>query len=111
MICKPGTVVRVPFPFIDSPHAKHRPALVVSQERFQKAHRAVVLAMITSARHSAWPSDVAISDQASAGLSAPSIVRFKVFTLDERLVGDPLGRLGRKDWAAVQTALRSVLGV
>ena len=41
-----------------------------------------------------WPLDVPIGDLASAGLPAPSIVRFKLFTLDQRLVRRTLRRLG-----------------
>ena len=59
-----------------------------------------VLAMITSAAHSRWPLDVPLTDLAAAGLPAPSVVRMKLFTLDDRLVerrrGRQLGRGGRE---------------
>ena len=51
------------------------------------------MAMITSASHTPWPLDVPIVDLASAGLPAPSIIRFKLFTLDHRLVRGKLGQL------------------
>lgn len=111
MTSKPGSVVRIPFPFVDSRQSKHRPALVLSHESFQTAHHALILAMITSAHHGAWATDIPIADGKTAGLTAPSIVRFKIFTLDERLIAGALGRLGRKDWMAVQTGLRAVLSV
>ena len=42
MICKPYDVVEVPFPFIDSPKAKSRKALVISRETFNKNNNATV---------------------------------------------------------------------
>jgi mRNA interferase MazF len=69
-----------------------------------------VLAMITSAAHSRWPLDVPLTDIVAAGLPAPSIVRMKLFTLDDRLVERRAGSLGVEDAAAVQAALAQVLG-
>ena len=104
-------VVVVPFPFVDSPDSKRRPALVLSSgpalgDRI--GHSA--MAMITSARHSPWPLDVPINDLDSAGLSAPSVVRMKVFTLGHRLVLRKAGRLTGADREEVALALRSLFG-
>lgn len=78
-------LVRVPFPFTDQLAQKRRPALVLSEPSFQRASGHLLLAMVTSARQSAWPLDWSITDLALAGLSQPCLVRFKLFTLDERL--------------------------
>jgi len=104
-------VVRVPFPFTDRQAEKNRPALVLSHgEWFNRPAGHSVLAMITSAGHAPWPLDVPITDPNAAGLPVPSILRFKLFTLDHRLVRGTLGRLGAKDQAKVQKALRRLLG-
>ena len=108
MAYKPGTVVRVPFPFVDSGATKHRPAMVLSAEEYNSTHGHSVMAMITSAKHSRWPSDVPISDLGSTGLSSPSIVRFKLFTLDNRLVASAVGKVDGEDWNAVLKALGSI---
>jgi len=105
---KPSTVVRVPFPFVDSGATKHRPALVVSAEKYNLVHGHSVMAMITSAKHSKWPSDILISDLGSTGLSSPSIVRFKLFTIDNRLVANAVGKLAGADWIAVLTVLGDI---
>ena len=97
-------VVVVPFPFTDRAAAKRRPALVVSKSAFNAGHGVVVLAMITSAANSGWPSDIPILDKVSAGLSADSIVRFKLFTLDRELVLRRIGSLIGADRDAVRTA-------
>ena len=46
-----------------------------------------------------------------AGLPAPSKVRFKLFTLDHRLVRDALGRLSAADQQVERSALAQLLGV
>ena len=103
-------VVRVPFPFTDHQSEKNRPALVISDgAAFNRPAGHSVMAMITSAGHAPWPLDVPIGDLMTAGLPAPSIVRFKLFTLDHRLVRGTLGRLGAKDRAKMQKAMRRLL--
>jgi mRNA interferase MazF len=67
------------------------------------------MAMITSAVHSPWPLDAQIADLKTAGLPAPSLVRFKLFTLDHQLVRGNLGQLAPGDQTRVRTALRSPL--
>ena len=103
-------VVRVPFPFTDRQAEKIRPALVMSDGKaFNRPAGHSVLAMITSASHAPWPLDVPIADLKAAGLPAPSIVRFKLFTLDHRFVRGTLGRLAEKDRAKMQKAMRLLL--
>jgi mRNA interferase MazF len=103
-------VVRVPFPFTDRSADKHRPALVLSDgSAFDEPAGHSVMAMITSAVHARWPLDVEISDLAAAGLPVASIVRFKLFTLDHRLVRGKLGHLADKDRARVAKAVRTLL--
>lgn len=104
-------LVRVPFPFTDRDAAKNRPALVLSDAAaFNVPAGHAVMAMITSAANPPWPLDCVIDDRAAAGLPAPSVVRFKLFTLDLRLVRGELGRLAAPDIAAVQAALDRLLG-
>lgn len=68
------------------------------------------MAMITSSANARWPLDCALQDHAAAGLPAPSTVRFKLFTLDHRLVRGELGRLAQQDQQIVQGALAQLLG-
>ena len=103
-------VVVVPFPFTDRTASRRRPALVVSRpEALGTTVGQSVLAMITSATHSRWPLDVPLTDLAAAGLPAPSIVRMRLFTLDDRLVERQAGQLSVDDAAAVQAALARLL--
>jgi mRNA interferase MazF len=103
-------VVRVPFPFTDRLAEKNRPAVVISDgAAFNRPAGHSVMAMITSAAHAPWPLDVPIGDLASAGLPAPSIVRFKLFTLDHRLVRGTLGRLGAEDRERLRRSMRELM--
>lgn len=102
-------VVAVPFPFTDQAQSKRRPALILSSPTtFNQETGHSVMAMITSAKNPPWPLDVKISDLASAGLPARSVVRMKLFTLDNRFVLVKRGTLAPKDRQAVRTALRQV---
>lgn len=105
------TVVRVPFPFTDREAVKNRPALILSSAPlFNNLAGHSVMAMITSASNAPWPLDCALEDLAAAGLPSPSKVRFKLFTLDHRLVRGELGRLSPTDEKNVRQALAQLLG-
>ena len=105
------TVVRLPFPFTDRNTTKNRPALVLSNaSAFNTPAGHSVMAMITSESNAPWPLDCPLTDLAAAGLPVPSKVRFKLFTIDHRLVRGELGRLAVSDMASVQSALDQLFG-
>ena len=105
-------VVVVPFPFTDRTSTKRRPALVLSDAgNFNNKVGQSVLAMITSAAHSNWPLDVEITDLDAAGLPSASVVRMKLFTLDNQLVLRKAGALADIDQRCVSRAIRQLLGV
>ena len=97
-------VVVVPFPFSDRGTVKRRPALIISSADFNRNHRQLILAMITSTGTD-WPSDVMIADWQGAGLNVPCRIRFKLFTLDDALIIRRLGRLTKNDAHSVRNAL------
>ena len=103
-------VVVVPFPFTDRDRHKRRPAVVLSsREEFGISGGHSVLAMVTSASHARWPLDVMVADRETAGLPAPSLVRMKLFTLDDRLIQRQLGTLNAGDREATGKALAKLL--
>jgi mRNA interferase MazF len=104
-------VIVVPFPFTDRSAVRRRPAVVVSRpEELGSLVGQSVLAMITSAAHRGWPLDVPIADLGTAGIPAPSVVRMKLFTLDDRFVQRQVGALAAADAAATATALGRLFG-
>jgi mRNA interferase MazF len=105
-------VVVVPFPFTDNAARKRRPALVVSRpEALGNVVGQSVLAMITSAGHRRWPLDVPLVGFEAAGLPASSLVRMKLFTLDDRLIDRRAGTLEPADSARVAAALGRLVGL
>jgi mRNA interferase MazF len=64
--------------------------------------------MITRAARTKWPSDHAIKELHPTGLRAPSVVRFKVFTLDNRILQRRIGQLGADDGHGCAALLRTL---
>lgn len=106
MICDFGDVAVVPFPFVDMDVAKSRPALVLSNEAFNGPNGNTIVAMVTTAERSDWPSDIVLTDNQSAGLFHPSRVRMKLFTIPNELVARRIGSLAAADRKAVRAAIR-----
>jgi mRNA interferase MazF len=111
MICEPGAVVVVPFPFSDLPVAKPRPALVLSPATMNAETGQTLMAMITSAARSTWPHDVEIADLDAAGLPRPCRVRWKLFSIDNRLIARQTGALGAADRKAAAKAGEAVIAL
>jgi mRNA interferase MazF len=107
---KPFDVVVVPFPFTDSGKTKRRPALVLSSKGlFGKESGHTVMAMITSAKNSSWPLDIQIKNLESAGLTSPSVIRMKLFTLDNRFIIRKAGHLAENDTREFRDAFKKLL--
>lgn len=105
-------VVVVPYPFTDKKSTKRRPALICSNAgNFNDLVEHSVMAMITSAKNSAWPLDVLIADLKKVGLHSPSVIRMKLFTLDHRHVIKKIGSLSPKDQKAFVKALQKLMPV
>ena len=105
-------IVKVPFPFTDKETDKVRPALILSSAKHLNAKiGASIMAMITSLKpaRELWPADIVIQNLSSTGLPVPSIIRFKLFTLDHRLILGRLGNLSKNEQGRVQEKLRQIL--
>jgi mRNA interferase MazF len=106
VIYEPFSVVVVPFPFTDQDHAKRRPALVLSSLEHQEQTHHITLLMITKAKRGAWISDCPINNLLATGLTTPSIIRQKLFTIDIRLIIKSIGELSLPDKKEVVTRLK-----
>ena len=102
-------VVVVPFPFVDMPVQKTRPALVLSTKSANHENGQTLLSMITTAMRSHWPSDCDIEGLSDAGLRTPSLVRFKLFTLPNSLINRKIGHLAIADQMQNTQALKTLL--
>ncbi|MGH6816431.1 MAG: type II toxin-antitoxin system PemK/MazF family toxin [Hyphomicrobiaceae bacterium] len=108
-ICDRFDVVVVLFPFTDVVVQRGRPALVLSNQAFNNAHGHSILAMITTAAQSSWPTDRAIGTLSVAGLKTASVVRFKVFTLSNALISRQIGTLAPADRQGLDAVLSRIL--
>jgi mRNA interferase MazF len=107
----PFDVVVLPFPFADRNETVLRPAVILTgHSRFGQHSGVALVAMITSAKRSAWPLDMPITNLASAGLRVPCVVRAKLNSVDYRLIERKSGTLAPSDRAALGAALRELLG-
>jgi mRNA interferase MazF len=85
-----------------------RPVLVVAVPNTEADFVLLWGLMITSGRHTAWPSDVPIVDLTDTGLSHASLVRpAKIATLDARLA-HRIGTLPPQDRTKVQASLNQL---
>jgi len=108
-IYNPFDLVVVPFSFTDRQSAKRRPALVISRADFLRDTGHVVLTMVTTAKQSAWDTDVPLKHWKKAGLPHASRVRAKLFTLDAQFILRRLNALTRHDRKAVRERMGSLL--
>lgn len=97
MICNHWDVVAIPFPFVEKPAVKRRPALVISTGEFNSQNNHSILSMITTAKLESWPSDHMLQRPSEAGLFAECYVRWKVFTMPNSIIVKKLGELGGED--------------
>lgn len=65
--------------------------------------------MITTAKATAWPSDIILSDLAEAGLDTPCIFRFRLVTIPNDLFVRALGRLSSVDRFRTEGQLAKML--
>jgi mRNA interferase MazF len=105
----PFDVVLLSFPFSEKKGAKRRPGLVVSAEGFNRAHSHAVIAMITTASHTRWPTDHPIAHHREAGLEAPCVVRAKLVTIADEMVIGRVGRLTDDDADSTRRWVRDLM--
>ncbi len=102
-------VVVLPFPFDEIPVRKRRPAAVISGRSFNEANGNTIVAMITTAKETKWPSDATIVDLERAGLLVPCVVRMRLQTMPNNLIVRFLGSLGGRDRLQLDRHLADIL--
>ena len=98
-------LVKVPFPYTNRPIQQRRPALVVAVTAAPGAPNLLWVLMVTSVANRGWPDDVVVSNLATAGLPAASVVRpAKIATIEAR-DAERLGHLPPEDRPQVARAV------
>ena len=108
-----GDIHLCEFLYADLTGSKRRPVCVVSALTYN-AGQDVMVAMISSGTRVTAPSlgDVPVQDWQQAGLLRPSVVRAgRLQVIEQRLLSSHRGRLSPGDLAAVDQALKDVLGL
>lgn len=109
---RPGDVVRVPFPYVETPVHEVRPALVVSSSALGPNRDLFWAVMITSAANRGWPGDVSVEqDHREFGLPAPSVIRTEKIAVLEAGLASLLGRVSDGILAEVQARVTDYLGL
>ena len=111
MICNQWQVVIVSFPFMEKPAIKRRPALVISNKKFNLVNEHSAMAMITSASLDRWPSDYLILNPLAAGLVANCYVRWKIFTIPNEMIVRIAGDFEDQDQKAITIQTQSIFGL
>lgn len=103
-------IIVVPFPFTDQEKSKNRPALILSSELFNATNGKSIMAMITSnTGKELWPNDVPIKDLKPTGLIEESLVRFKLFTIDHKLIKARIGFIHGDDVDVIKVKLKEIM--
>jgi mRNA interferase MazF len=110
IICDPGDIFLVRFPFSESSNTKKRPALILSIGESNKSFGLVTVAMISSQVQSTkLLGDLLLVDWVSENLLHPSILRLsKVATLDRKLLISKLGTISKKDYVSAKKEFNKV---
>ena len=109
---RPGDVVRVPFPYVETAVHEVRPALVVSAASLGPHQDLFWAVMITSAANRGWPGDVSLEhDHQEYGLTAPSVIRTEKIAVLEAGVASLLGRVNDGILAIVHAKVAAYLGL
>jgi mRNA interferase MazF len=101
----------VPFPFIEQPRLRLRPALVIAIPPAPEADPLLWTMMITSAENAAWPGDISLAQRfAECGLPSPSLIRTAKIATTDASRAQALGRLPPDLWSEVIERLGAHLG-
>ncbi len=105
-----GDVILVDIAFSGAVGYKRRPAVVISNDRFNTAGIKLVVAAITGNVSPPFrPGDTLLSDWKEAGLLKPSAVRGVLATVDKSDIARKLGTLSANDYSRVGQGIADIL--
>lgn len=107
---KQGDVVLVPFPFTDLSSKKTRPALVLSNSKYNGTD--LILCGITSQSSGIQEIPLATHDMEAGGLPLISYVKYgKIVTVSTELIIGKLGTISKNKRSQILTAIQRILEV
>ncbi len=106
-----GDVVLVPFPFTDQSGVKKRPAVIVSNSRYNARRRDVIIMAITSqVRAPLGFGESLVCDWRAAGLIKASVLKPVFTTIEQGLVSRTMGKLTAADLQTLLALIAQVIG-
>jgi len=103
-------VVSVPFPYVERPVTKRRPAVVISGDTLARDNGLLWVSMITSSENAGWPGDIEISDTGTAGLKHSSVIRPAKLATVEAASVKTIGKLEPTVAKELQKQIAAYLG-
>ena len=102
-------IVVVPFPFTDIERHKARPAVIISNEYYNRHSRnAIIILAITSKFVNKLSFEKEIVNWQKSGLLKPSLFKAAVATIDKRQVITKLGKLEYADILSLRKMLKII---
>jgi mRNA interferase MazF len=106
-----GDVVLVRIDFTDQSGAKLRPAVVVSDERYNQGPDRLIASITSNLQPVPHWGDHRLRDWQQAGLKVPSLAQVKIATVEASIIVRTLGRLSEFDLRALEQGLARALGL
>jgi mRNA interferase MazF len=103
-----GEVVLVRYPFSNLSGAKVRPAVIVNAPHVSKD---VFIVPLTSKTQGLLPGEFTLREWNAAGLNVTTAVKRGVYTVQENLIVQSVGRLSTADLESVSDSLRLWIGL
>jgi len=105
-----GDVVLVRFPFTNLKASKKRPAVIISNHRYQQSRPDVILVAITSQfKNQSTVGEYCLQDWQQAGLLKPSLIKPLIATLEQNQIVKVMGKLSDVDHDGLNRAIQSIL--
>jgi len=104
-------IVLVPYPFSDLSQAKYRPAIVISNDTYNRSFKDFIAVPLTSnpnTRDHTVP--VSSKDMATGSLTIASVAKVdKIFNLEQRLIVKTYGQLRQDVFDKIRTELLKLI--
>lgn len=107
MNLKQKEIILLPFPFTDLEESKVRPAIIISNDSFNKRSNNCIMVPLTTVIRDV-PHSIIIDqeDMSSGKLLKPSMIRIdKVFTIEKKLVVMKIGSLNNTTFKKIKDKL------
>ena len=103
-------VILVEVIFSDGLGVKLRPALVLSDNDYNKVRNEIIVSAITSNVKQIYRGDTEIIDWEKAGLKVPSLATAILQTVRKDSIKKHLGQIAKSDFARIEKNISAVLG-